>query len=496
VRGALLALVLTSPSLAQPGLQTDVEAQLADAVELFANTFAEAFFHATDPNERFEVLIFPGVLAQLVERGDFALVFSLGDEAFEAELDRAGGLGRGEAHGPPPQPAVTRRIHTGELGGLDAGACRACHFVGGPDGSGAATQVALFRGDGATLSSADPRDPPHVMGTGYVSLAAARITTALQEERGVASRVAANSGRRVARPLVIDGVDFGEIAALPDGTIDTTGVVGVSPDLVVRPFGHKGRHATLVSLVDEALQVHHGLQSTSRLAEHGAAPDLVGDGPEGDRDGDGVVEEASEAQAVLLASYLSMLGVPRIAPPHDPELALAWARGRRLFEEVGCEGCHRARHALEETIITHDARAGDLQIRIDLSEHGQEPAPVQVDFGVDEGGFLRHETPIFPFTDLRRHGMGAALAARDEPLPDGAGVVPADTWLTRSLWGVADTAPYLHDGRAPTLHAAIVAHGGAAAAARDAFLALPTGDQGALRLFLASLTRPAVLLVE
>ena len=34
---------------------------------------AEAFFHATDPNERFEVLIFPGVLAQLVERGDFAL---------------------------------------------------------------------------------------------------------------------------------------------------------------------------------------------------------------------------------------------------------------------------------------------------------------------------------------------------------------------------------------------------------------------------------------
>ena len=492
-----LTCLLAWPALAQPGLQTDVEAQLADAVALFQSSFAEAFFHATDPNERFDALVFPGVVSQLAEQGDFDVLFQFGDEAFEVEIDRAGGLGQGEATGPLPLPAVSRRVHDGERGGLDAGSCRACHFVGGPDGSGAMTQVALFRGDGLTLSSADARDPPHVMGLGYVSLAAEHISALLQAQRTVATELAASAGRRAVRPLVVDGVDFGEIAALPDGTVDTSGVVGVSPDLVVRPFGHKGRHATLPALADEALQVHHGLQSSSRLAEYaGDAETFLGDGPEADRDGDGIEGEATEGQAVLLASYLSMLGVPRIAPPTDPELALVWARGRRMFGEVGCERCHRARHALEETAITHSARAGGLTVRIELSEAGQPPVPAQLDFGEDEEGFLYHRTPIFPFTDLRRHAMGAGLAARDEPLPDGGGVVAGDTWLTRSLWGLADTAPYLHDGRAPTVQDAIRAHGGEAVAARDAYDALPESDRSALRVFLLSLTRAPIVLVE
>ena len=60
-------------------------------------------------------------------------------------------------------------------------------------------------------------------------------------------------------------------------------------------------------------------------------------------------------------------------------------------------------------------------------------------------------------------------------------------FLTENLWGVGSTAPYLHDGRATTLTEAIPAHGGEAAASRDAFLGLPTKDQKALIAFLNDL---------
>ena len=68
-------------------------------------------------------------------------------------------------------------------------------------------------------------------------------------------------------------------------------------------------------------------------------------------------------------------------------------------------------------------------------------------------------------------------------------------FLTRPLWGLAETAPYLHDGRAPTIHDAIVLHGGEAAAARDAYLALDENGRASVRVFLASLSRQPKLFV-
>ena len=62
-------------------------------------------------------------------------------------------------------------------------------------------------------------------------------------------------------------------------------------------------------------------------------------------------------------------------------------------------------------------------------------------------------------------------------------------WLTRPLWGLAETAPYLHDGSAATIPEAIVAHGGEAEDARDAFVALTPDEQADLHVFLLSLTR-------
>ncbi len=63
-------------------------------------------------------------------------------------------------------------------------------------------------------------------------------------------------------------------------------------------------------------------------------------------------------------------------------------------------------------------------------------------------------------------------------------------WRTPPLWGVKDSAPYLHDGRAGTLLEAIAMHEGEAAGTRDRFLNLPVEDRHALVAFLETMVAP------
>jgi hypothetical protein len=75
-------------------------------------------------------------------------------------------------------------------------------------------------------------------------------------------------------------------------------------------------------------------------------------------------------------------------------------------------------------------------------------------------GMPVHTIDIPLFSDLRRHQMGVGLADAFEQETDVSGIlVPKPLFLTRPLWGVADAAPFLHDGRALSLDAAILAHG-------------------------------------
>ena len=80
-------------------------------------------------------------------------------------------------------------------------------------------------------------------------------------------------------------------------------------------------------------------------------------------------------------------------------------------------------------------------------------------------------------------------------MPDGQ-LVAADEWLTRPLWGLADSAPYMHDGRAQTVEEAINFHGGEAQSAVRLYQALSESERGQLRMFLMSLSRDSTLLVE
>jgi len=80
-----------------------------------------------------------------------------------------------------------------------------------------------------------------------------------------------------------------------------------------------------------------------------------------------------------------------------------------------------------------------------------------------------------------------------EPPPENARPphVPApQEWKTPPLWGVADSAPYLHDGSAPTLNEVILRHGGDAKTVTTSYKNLTQADQSALLAFLESLKAP------
>lgn len=63
------------------------------------------------------------------------------------------------------------------------------------------------------------------------------------------------------------------------------------------------------------------------------------------------------------------------------------------------------------------------------------------------------------YSDLKTHDMGMGLPDVVEQGSDVEGIkIPERQFLTRPLWGVADTGPWLHDGRARTLEEAILMH--------------------------------------
>lgn len=107
------------------------------------------------------------------------------------------------------------------------------------------------------------------------------------------------------------------------------------------------------------------------------------------------------------------------------------------------------------------------------------------------------------FSDLKRHDMGVGLSDPDKK-PDGTSYpqqgtdvdgisVPPRLFLTRPLWGVADTGPWLHDGRARSLLEAIQLHSSEGSEANDvikAFNALTQEQKDAIIAFLLSLRLP------
>jgi hypothetical protein len=359
------------------------------------------------------------------------------------------------------------------VNGLDAQTCLECHSItsnatvpatlgiGGVGGSNSNAMAGTTFIDPADLDDFDSAaafngrfiNPPFIFGAGGVELAGLEMTQDLQALRQYALD---NPGQPV--ELITKGVSFGSIEADNFGDIDFSLLEGVDEDLVVKPFGRKGEFATTRDFDIGAMLFHFGMQPVEAVGENV------------DADDDGVVNE-------ILVGELSALHVFVSSNPR-PQMArnIMTSPGFKAFKTAGCVSCHvpELQTNGQELPLRFPA-VPNIYYQVDLT---QEPAK----FDANGQGGLR--VPLF--ADLKRHDMGDALAESFSLVSEKVN----REFTTARLWGVADTAPYLHDGRATTLTEAILLHGGEAQEQRDNFAALSDDDRIDLLSFLRSLRTP------
>lgn len=467
----------------------------------------QAYLHAeTKRHIRYQEAMSPGYLLRetrplveqrKIDRGQvcYEHLYKIGQLLFEHEYSFADGLGRDDAK---TREDPFRKVHEGSLGGPETNSCTSCHWRGGPGGSGTVTDNSQIHGDGASIRSADARNPPAILGVGAVQALAQEMSKDLQKQRRQAIRSAKDSEETVKVELVSKGISFGTIVVRSSGKVDSSGLEGVDADLVIRPFGWRGEFATLRDFVMASTQLHLGIQSDDLLAIDEERSIDRGNGPRGDRDNDGMTNELSAGQLTSLIAYLASLQLPTIiapeplhgfppaaeglAPPEPHNFYQRFSEGQRIFDDIGCTVCHTPMLVLHDPVFRTTSEVTGKTLEIDLSKQAEEPRLVY-----DEalGGY-----PVWLFSDMRRHDLGAG-AEGAHPMKG----QPKSEYLTRRLWGLASTEPYFYDGRAPTLDGAILAHGGEGAFAAEAFAELDHVDKGSLRIYLRSLRRAPQLVV-
>ena len=212
----------------------------------------------------------------------------------------------------------------------------------------------------------------------------------------------------------------------------------VLPDGRVGKFGWKAQFATLDEFVAAACANEIGLgnphMEQARPLTKWKYPDVEPD--------------LNDDQFAALVAFVETLPMPVEVAPDDPEQRDRSARGKALFTEVGCARCH---------------------------------VP-------DMGGLAGVYSDFLLHRIEERAGSGYGDADFLVPLP--IEHPKPDEWKTPALWGVADSAPYFHDGGSATLEEAILRHGGGASAITDAYKARPAEDRAAIVAFLKTLKAP------
>jgi hypothetical protein len=376
--------------------------------------------------------------------------------------------------------------------------CAGCH--GRPRGS------AGHGGD--VVTRPDSRDAPHLFGLGLQEQLGDEITRSLRGIRTGASAAAMASDppAPVSRALVAKGINYGTITANPDGTFDTSGVVGVDPDLRVRPFFAQGGTVSIREFLVGAFNAEMGLeaadpdlalasrggsvQTPSGMLLNGRTDRVEGPpapSPTADPDGDGHVNEIPVSIVDFMEFYLLNYFKPALA-----EQTTEAMMGRAVFSQIGCSSCHIA-----TLTINTDRRVADLDTVFDdvqgnpFNRLFATAAPLMLGglAGIDDGsGFPTLKQPAGApfvvrnfFADMKRHDLGPNFHERNY---EGSFT---NLFITEPLWGVGTTAPYGHDGRSPSLEDVILRHGGEAQATRDAFAALSSTAKGWVFSFLHSL---------
>lgn len=162
--------------------------------------------------------------------------------------------------------------------------------------------------------------------------------------------------------------------------------------------------------------------------------------------------DLDDAQFRALVAYVDTLPRPVEIVPDDQENLERVERGKAIFSQIGCTLCHTP----------------DLG-----GVHG-----VYSDF------LLHRLSSPNPSGNTYDQLEGIPIPLPEEhPLPD--------EWKTPALWGVADSAPYFHDGASLTLESAILRHEGDAASVTRLYRSLAEDDRKSVIAFLTTLKAPA-----
>jgi mono/diheme cytochrome c family protein len=219
-----------------------------------------------------------------------------------------------------------------------------------------------------------------------------------------------------------------------------TGRPHVLPDGRIGKFGWKAQFATLREFVAAACANELGLGNPlMEQARPLASKDFPAAKPDLDR-----------KQFTALVAFVDTLPRPVEVLPDSARDHDVAVRGKELFSAIGCAVCH-----------TPDM-GGVRGVYSDFLLHViDDPTPGGTSYGTQTP-----EVPLPPETPR------------------------ADEWKTPPLWGVADSAPYFHDGSAPTLLTAILRHKGDAASVGKAYEKLQREDHAAVIAFLQTLKAP------
>jgi mono/diheme cytochrome c family protein len=396
-----------------------------------------------------------------------------------------------QQQGPAVQDGIGDINTTIGIGAGLADSCASCH--GRPRGAAGS--------GGDVVTRPDSRDAPHLFGLGLKEMLADEITGQLRQIRADAIAAARVGGRAVTARLFAKGIDFGSITASPNGSVDSSHVEGVDPDLRVRPFFAQGGTISIREFVVGALHAEMGLDAAdpdlARASAKGRVvtpSGMVLDGsldsieappvpnPAFERNGNVSGGEIPTALVDHLEFYLLNYFKPATYKQTDHA-----RKGLRAFKEIGCASCH-----VPDLQVDRDRRVADVEtvydpVRGNLNKLFATATPLfdAVPDGSTHPALKKPKLQPFLvkniFTDFKRHDLGAGFYERNW---DG-------TWqkefLTRPLWGVGNKVSYGHDGRSINLEEVILRHGEEAQQSRDAFAELEEEKRRAVLEFLNSL---------
>ncbi len=479
----------------------------------------EPRFHYVGQESAFPQHLFEGKL--VLPSGQ---IVSLGRSLFGANWTDQDGGGRPLTKGTGRQLADESMPLTGErswnrISGPDANSCAGCHnapygIAGG--GGDFVTNVFVLgqRFDFATLDpndkvptrgSVDEKGQPAqiqtiansrattgLFGAGYLEMLARQITEELQ-------RIRDSIKVGETKELVAKGIHFGKLTLTNTAIWDTSKVEGLPrlsiitsgtthpPTLVIRPWHQAANVVSLREFSNTAFNHHHGIQSTERF------------GLDTDPDGDGFKNELTRGDVTAVAIFQAALQVPGRVIPRNPEIERAVLNGEKVFDKIGCAGCHVPKLPLDKQGWIYsepnpynpagNLREGETEtVKVDLSSD-ELPAPR---LKPDASGVVW----VNAYTDFKLHDICAPVGSPEriaEPIDMnqsqwGPAFLQGNCkFLTKRLWGAANEPPYFHHGLFTTMRRSVLAHWGEALESRKAFEALPEYDKDSLIEFLKTL---------